>query len=156
MARHTANPISTIRPAEPGRDDGRSKRQLPDEFTAWRTVHPASVTPGLRNALHESLVGCEPATRHRSWQDALDGDAAAAIRIAMVVSGLCGPSDPVTDVAASMLLLHALHGDAAAAVTLSCMLRTRNVRLPGDARLASLADAWRHGSAIPTAGHGAR
>lgn len=151
MKRHTKNLAPSLCNSR-SKGEEYSDRRLPDGLILWRTVHPTAIGGTSHEALHEALADCKRPTQHQSWQDALDGDTAAAIRIAMIVSGLCGPSHPMTDTAASALFLHALVGDPAAIAAFACMLRSRSASHPSDARLASLADAWSQRSA-PFMGH---
>lgn len=153
MSRLIENPMSSVAPGRTAQPEGVPNCRTADELTAWRRIHPAAMIPTFVDALRDVLAACEPPTRHRSWQDALDGDAAAAIRIALIVSGLCGFLDPMTDVAASGLMLHALRGDVAAGATLACLLRNRSARHPGDARIVNLASVWSSNS-WPRTGRG--
>ena len=117
-------------------------RQGPAILRLWRVVPATGLRPATAEALLATLRTCAPPTRHRSWGEALDGDAAALTRVAVTVLRVCGPESRLTDLVASALLAQALRGEPAAAALLAHALRRLGERRPREPHLARLAASW--------------
>lgn len=117
--------------------------QAPALIRLWRVVHPEALDPSIGRRLLVALQALPPPTSHPDWATALDGDAAAMVRVALVILRIDGPERVVGDMAGTGLLVHALGGDPTAPVLLALYLRRLAVLGPDGGRSTCLAAAWR-------------
>ncbi len=108
-----------------------------DPKTWWRTLRADQFGSDDVRAM-EDLVARVTILGRPDWYEAVEGDPAAAIRLA--ASFL--PLDEITlqvDLAMTVLVLHAVAGDAAAAATVAFMIRN----VPGRAALhQDISKSW--------------
>ncbi|ACK86393.1 hypothetical protein [Methylorubrum extorquens] len=116
--------------------------QAPALLRLWRVVHPDALDPSIGRRLLVALQALPPPTSCPDWAAALDGDAAAMVRVALVILRVDGPADATADMAATGLLVHALGRDPTAPAVLALYLRRLAALRPDDRRLTCLAAAW--------------
>lgn len=95
---------------------GRGRTGVP-ALTTWRRADPGRLGPAALARVRVALAG-SPLLHHRRWPEALRGDAAAAIAVAIDCLPRGQPCSLATDVAMSRLLLHAAARDPAAILVL--------------------------------------
>jgi hypothetical protein len=102
----------------------------------WRQL-PADIFTGTHvRVIRKALAGLFILNELR-WRDAVNGDAAAAIGVALRVGKRRSTTAPVTDLVMSAVLLAALSGDAAATLTLATMIKRKGARGERNALIAS-------------------
>lgn len=90
----------------------------------WRSVSASAITDRDQIELRALLGHLRP-LRVEHWREALAGDPAAAIAMALKMSGLDVLDTPRHDIVMSMLMLHALAGSDASRATLTLVLQRR-------------------------------
>ena len=135
--RRGVSPSSCCEVAAPGPASSRAiALSMVPPLQWWRRL-PADVFAGahvrvIRKALAGLFILNEPC-----WRDAVNGDAAAAIGVALRVGKRRGTTAPVTDLVMSAVLLAALSGDPAAALTIATMIKRKGARGERNALIAS-------------------
>jgi hypothetical protein len=121
-----------------------SNRKLPDlneqssPLALWRSAPAETLTSRdanrVRRALRAFQIFGEP-----TWNDAIRGDAAAAVGIAIRIAVKSPCIEPIVDLVMGPVLTAAFEGDAAARTFISHMLLKRAAT---DAAAQSLATSW--------------
>ncbi len=117
-------------------DHVRSRLTTPSHW--WRIRPPHEMDLLDVRTIRSELLKLD-ACPHPSWQDAVMGDAAAAIGIALTALRDCGMTNPFVDAALSTVVCCAIEGDKAAiTVVLSALRRRQRI----DSRCCQLVAAW--------------
>lgn len=111
-----------------------------DFLSLWRTREPDEIGPDEVAAIRTRLA--HVLLHHRLWPEAVRGDAAAAVGIAIDHLHARAPDGPVGDLVMSALVLHACAGNAAAAVVLSHALAILSHKHPNGPALFARAERW--------------
>ncbi len=135
--RRGVSPSSRCEVAAPGPASSRAiALSMVPPLQWWRRL-PADVFAGahvqvVRKALAGLVILNEP-----RWHEAVKGDPAAAIGIALRVARRRGTAAPVIDLVMSAVLLAALSGDPAAVLTLATMIKRKGARAERNALVTS-------------------
>lgn len=113
----------------------------PRATTIWRSRPRRDIDPGSIDAIRVVLAG--PLGIHdRRWRAAVGGDAAAAVAVAIRFLRHNDHGTAAGDLVMSNLLVHALDGDAAAAVVLAHALASLSRGRPDAVELVALSAQW--------------
>ena len=102
----------------------------------WRRL-PADVFTGAHVRIIRKAISGLAILNEPRWREAAKGDPAAAIGIALRVARRRGTAAPVIDLAMSAVLLAALSGDPAAALTMATMIKRKGERGERNALITS-------------------
>jgi hypothetical protein len=119
----------------------RPKPRSGTPLTLWRTTEPARITSSQVAQLAKRVAATE-ILHERRWNAARNGDAAAAVAVAMDHLHRRGGRTSLTDVIVGNLVLLALRGDATAPVVIAHALHALGRLDPVDADLPRLARLW--------------
>lgn len=122
------------------RDDAGPNVDIPP-FAIWRSRNPSDITPEavaeIRRALGGSLL-----LHHRRWLRARTGDDAAAVSVAIEFLHGHDMGTASADLVMSNLVVHAMAGNAAAAVVIAHGLVILSHGRPNAADLFDRSERW--------------
>ncbi|MEL6064579.1 MULTISPECIES: hypothetical protein [unclassified Methylobacterium] len=127
--------------ARPAGDAGLASVACP-VLAVWRRCDPGEIAPGTVVEIERAVAGSGLLLHHRRWPDALRGDPAAVVAAAIDVIHGHPPGTPATDLVMSGLLVHAVRGDATAALVLAHGLAALAHRHPRSGELLERAERW--------------
>ncbi|MBE7243324.1 MAG: hypothetical protein INR63_00100 [Actinomycetospora chiangmaiensis] len=108
----------------------------------WRWCDPGGIPLATVAEIERAVAGAGLLLHHRRWPEALRGDPAAMVAVAIDVIHDHPPGTPAADLAMSALLVHAARGDATAALVLAHGLAALAHRHPRSGELLDRAERW--------------
>jgi len=111
-------------------------------LTVWRRCDPGEIAPATVAEIERAVARTARRLHHRRGPEALRGDPAAAVAVAVDVLHRHPPGTAATDLAMSGLLVHAARGDATAALVLAHGLAALARRHPRPGELVDRAARW--------------
>lgn len=107
----------------------------------WRRRNPADITPEAVVEIRRALAG-PILLHHRRWLGATTGDDAAAVAVAIELLRRQGTGTTFADLVMSSLVVHAMAGNAAAAMVLAHGLASLSHGRPDAADLVDRSEQW--------------